>query len=262
MRDARQPDGVPMPKPPYSPVVVAGDLVFTAGQVAFDASGQLVDGGIVEQTRQAMQNLAACLDAAGCSMDDIVKTTVFLTDLATNFEACNEEYARHLNAPVPRPIDRRGGARVGAARRDRGRGSTARAVRRLEHRADGVDHPVVVIEHEEHASAIERGARVRDAERDGLAGAQLERRGQLADRVLIHQARHPHRIERAPIVTDAQWDGRLDVGGHVALPEADHRDVWLRARQDAPPRLDRRAGTADRAPRRTASRARTCRGRA
>ncbi len=100
MRDARQPDGVPVPKPPYSPVVVAGDLVFTAGQIAFDASGQLVDGGIVEQTRQAMQNLAACLDAAGSSMDDIVKTTVFLTDLA-NFEACNEEYARHLNAPYP-----------------------------------------------------------------------------------------------------------------------------------------------------------------
>ena len=100
MRDARQPDGVPVPKPPYSPVVVADDLVFTAGQVAFDASGQLVDGGIVEQTRQAMRNLAACLDAAGCSMDDIVKTTVFLTDLA-NFDACNEEYARHLNGPYP-----------------------------------------------------------------------------------------------------------------------------------------------------------------
>ena len=100
MRDARQPDGVPVPKPPYSPVVVAGDLVFTAGQVAFDASGRMVDGGIIEQTRRAMENLAVCLDAAGCSMDDIVKTTVFLTDLA-NFEACNEEYARHLNAPYP-----------------------------------------------------------------------------------------------------------------------------------------------------------------
>ncbi len=100
MRDARQPDGVPVPKPPYSPVVVAGDLVFTAGQIAFDASGQLIVGGIVEQTRQAMQNLAASLEAAGCLMDDIVKTTVFLTDLA-NFDACNEEYARHLNAPYP-----------------------------------------------------------------------------------------------------------------------------------------------------------------
>jgi 2-iminobutanoate/2-iminopropanoate deaminase len=100
MRDARQPDGVPVPKPPYSPVVLAGDLVFTAGQVAMDASGQIVGGGIVEQTRQVMNNLAACLGAAGCTMDDIVKTTVFLTDLA-NFEACNEEYARHLNAPYP-----------------------------------------------------------------------------------------------------------------------------------------------------------------
>ena len=100
MRDARQPDGVPVPKPPYSPVVVAGDLVFTAGQVALDASGRMVDGGIIEQTRRAMENLAVCLDEAGCSMDDIVKTTVFLTDLA-NFEACNEEYARHLNAPYP-----------------------------------------------------------------------------------------------------------------------------------------------------------------
>lgn len=89
-----------MPKPPYSPVVLAGDLVFTAGQVAMDASGTIVEGGIVEQTRQAMSNLAACLAAAGCSMDDVVKTTVFLTDLA-NFEACNEEYARHLNAPYP-----------------------------------------------------------------------------------------------------------------------------------------------------------------
>jgi len=100
MRDARQPEGVFVPKPPYSPVVVAGDLVFTAGQVAMDTSGQIVAGDIVEQTRQAMRNLAACLAAAGCSMDDIVKTTVFLTDLA-NFEACNEEYAHHLNAPYP-----------------------------------------------------------------------------------------------------------------------------------------------------------------
>ena len=99
-RDARQPEGVPVPKPPYSPVVVAGDLVFTAGQVAFDASGTLVAGGIVEQTQQAMRNLARCLEAVSCSLDDVVKTTVFLTDLA-DFEACNEEYARHFTPPYP-----------------------------------------------------------------------------------------------------------------------------------------------------------------
>jgi 2-iminobutanoate/2-iminopropanoate deaminase len=99
-RDARQPDALAVPKPPYSPVVVAGDLVFTAGQVAFDASGTLAAGGIVEQTRQAMENLATCLEAAGCSLDDVVKTTVFLTDLA-NFEGCNDEYARHFTPPYP-----------------------------------------------------------------------------------------------------------------------------------------------------------------
>lgn len=99
-RDARQPDALPVPVPPYSPVVVAGDLVFTAGQVAMDASGAIVAGGIVEQTRQVMQNLATCLEVAGCTMDDIVKTTVFLVDLA-DFAAFNEEYARHLSAPYP-----------------------------------------------------------------------------------------------------------------------------------------------------------------
>jgi 2-iminobutanoate/2-iminopropanoate deaminase len=99
-RQARQPDELPVPGPPYSPVVLAGDLVFTAGQVAMDASGAIVDGGIAAQTRQVMRNVAACLGAAGCAMDDIVKTTVFLTDLAS-FAAFNEEYAHHLAAPYP-----------------------------------------------------------------------------------------------------------------------------------------------------------------
>jgi 2-iminobutanoate/2-iminopropanoate deaminase len=99
-RDARQPAGLPVPVPPYSPVVVAGDLVFTAGQVAMTADGTIVPGGIVEQTRQVLGNVAAGLDAAGCSMDDVVKTTVFLADLA-DFAACNEEYARHFAEPYP-----------------------------------------------------------------------------------------------------------------------------------------------------------------
>jgi 2-iminobutanoate/2-iminopropanoate deaminase len=99
-RDARQPDGLPVPASPYSPVVLAGDLIFTAGQVAMDANGDIVGADIVEQTRQVMQNLRACLAAAGATTDDIVKTTVFLTDLA-NFEGFNAEYARHLSAPYP-----------------------------------------------------------------------------------------------------------------------------------------------------------------
>jgi reactive intermediate/imine deaminase len=99
-RDAIQPDDVPVPVPPYSSVVAAGDLVFTAGQVAMDRAGTIVPGGVAEQTEQVLRNVAACLAAAGCGMDDVVKTTVFLTDLA-DFPAFNEVYARHFARPYP-----------------------------------------------------------------------------------------------------------------------------------------------------------------
>jgi len=99
-REAIQPDGVPVPAPPYSPVVAAGDLVFTAGQVAMDRAGAIVAGGVAEQTEQVLHNLAACLSAAGCSMDDVVKTTVFLADLG-DFAAMNEVYARHVGDRPP-----------------------------------------------------------------------------------------------------------------------------------------------------------------
>lgn len=99
-RDAIQPGDVPVPVPPYSPVVIAGDLVFTAGQVAMDRSGTVVDGGVAEQTEHVLRNVAACLGAAGCGMDDVVKTTVFLADL-TDFPAFNEVYARHFARPYP-----------------------------------------------------------------------------------------------------------------------------------------------------------------
>ena len=99
-RDARQPEGMRPPRPPYSPVIVSGDLVFTAGQVAFDRDGNLVPGGIAEQTRQVLSNVAACLAAAGCGMDDVVKVGVFLADLG-DFEAFNREYATHFTAPYP-----------------------------------------------------------------------------------------------------------------------------------------------------------------
>jgi len=99
-RDAIQPDGVPVPVPPYSAVVVAGDLVFTAGQVAMDRSGAVVASGVAEQAEQVLRNVAACLAAAGCGMDDVVKTTVFLADLA-DFPAFNEVYGRHFARPYP-----------------------------------------------------------------------------------------------------------------------------------------------------------------
>jgi 2-iminobutanoate/2-iminopropanoate deaminase len=99
-RDARQPEGVARPVLPYSPVVVTGDLLFTAGQVALDARGDLVAGGIEEQTAQVLDNLARCLDTAGCSMEDVVKVTVFLADLA-DAEGYNRVYATRFAPPYP-----------------------------------------------------------------------------------------------------------------------------------------------------------------
>jgi 2-iminobutanoate/2-iminopropanoate deaminase len=99
-RDALFPDGLVRPKAPYSPVVVSGDLVYTAGQVAFDASGTLVAGGIAEQTTKVLANLRACLLAAGCTLDDVVKVNVFLVDLA-EFDSFNEVYRAAFAEPYP-----------------------------------------------------------------------------------------------------------------------------------------------------------------
>ena len=99
-RDALFPEGLAVPTAPYSPVVRSDGHVFTAGQVGFDASGTLVPGGIAEQTRQTLANLAACLRAAGCTLDDVVKVNVFLVDLA-DFDAFNEAYRSAFAAPYP-----------------------------------------------------------------------------------------------------------------------------------------------------------------
>lgn len=86
---------------PYSQGVQVGNLVFTAGQAAVDpATGQLVAGNIEEQTRQTLRNLQAILEAAGCSMADVVKTTVFLTDI-NDFQAMNRVYAEFFPVAPP-----------------------------------------------------------------------------------------------------------------------------------------------------------------
>ena len=100
MRDARQPAGVAVPAAPYSPVVVSGDHVFTAGQVASGPEGRIVDGGIEEQTRQVLDNVERCLGAAGATLDDVVKVTAFLADLG-DFAAYNAVYAERFSAPYP-----------------------------------------------------------------------------------------------------------------------------------------------------------------
>jgi len=86
---------------PYSQGIVAGELVFVSGQLGIDpAQGQVVEGGIVPQTEQVMQNLGAILAAAGSSLDDVAMTSIFLIDLQ-DFQAMNEVYARHLTEPYP-----------------------------------------------------------------------------------------------------------------------------------------------------------------
>jgi 2-iminobutanoate/2-iminopropanoate deaminase len=86
---------------PYSQAIISGDLVFASGQVPLDpATGALVDGGVSEQTEQALRNVQSVLEEAGSGLDRVLKTTVFLTDLGS-FGAMNEVYARHFTAPYP-----------------------------------------------------------------------------------------------------------------------------------------------------------------
>ena len=86
---------------PYSQAIVAGGFLFTAGQIALDpASGKIVDGGIVEQTKRVFANLGAVLAAAGVTWDHVVKTTVFLADLG-DFPTVNEIYAAQVGAARP-----------------------------------------------------------------------------------------------------------------------------------------------------------------
>ena len=86
---------------PYSQAIEAGGIVFCSGQVGLDpADGQLVSGGVEEQAERVLRNLGAVLDAAGLAFADVVKTTVFLADLA-DFEQMNAVYGRFFTDPWP-----------------------------------------------------------------------------------------------------------------------------------------------------------------
>jgi 2-iminobutanoate/2-iminopropanoate deaminase len=86
---------------PYNQAIRIGDLVFVAGQIGIDlATGELAGPAIEEQTDQVLKNMAAILEAAGSSLDRLVKTTVFLIDLE-DFSGMNEVYARHVGDRPP-----------------------------------------------------------------------------------------------------------------------------------------------------------------
>ena len=99
-RDAIRTTGAPAAIGPYSQGIAAGQLVFCSGQLGLDpTTGELVEG-MEAQAERALLNLTAVLDAAGCTWADVVKTTLFLADIA-DFGAVNAVYARHMPDPPP-----------------------------------------------------------------------------------------------------------------------------------------------------------------
>ncbi|WP_248929104.1 RidA family protein [Paenibacillus hamazuiensis] len=85
---------------PYSQAMKVGNLIFTSGQIPLGLDGQVVQGGIVEQTHQVFRNLQAVLEAAGATLGQVVKATVFIKDM-NQFAALNEVYASYFGDHKP-----------------------------------------------------------------------------------------------------------------------------------------------------------------
>jgi 2-iminobutanoate/2-iminopropanoate deaminase len=101
VREALSTPNAPAAIGPYSQAIKAGGFLFVSGQIPLDPrTGTIVEGGIAAQTHQVLQNLAAILTAAGISFDRVVKTSVYLQDMA-DFSAMNEVYASYFAAPAP-----------------------------------------------------------------------------------------------------------------------------------------------------------------
>ena len=100
MKKAFFTEKAPHPVGPYSQIVQAGGFLFLAGQIPLTSSGTMVEGDAIAQARQVMENLKAVLEAAGAGMNQVVKTTIFLADLA-DFETVNKVYAEYFQEPYP-----------------------------------------------------------------------------------------------------------------------------------------------------------------
>ena len=99
-RQAISSEGAPAALGPYSQAIVAGGFVFCSGTAGIDPATGAIPPGIEAQTEQALLNLGAVLAAAGASMADLVKTTIFYADV-NDFERLNAVYARHMPDPPP-----------------------------------------------------------------------------------------------------------------------------------------------------------------
>ncbi len=94
-------ENAPKPIGPYSAGVAFGNLIFTAGQLGIDPkTGEIVQGGIQAETRQALENIKNLLEAGGSSLDQVVKTTVYLRDMA-DFSQMNAVYAEFFTGNFP-----------------------------------------------------------------------------------------------------------------------------------------------------------------
>ncbi|MFA5140730.1 MAG: RidA family protein [Elusimicrobiota bacterium] len=95
-----QSDKAPKAVGPYSQAIRAGDWLFLSGQLPMDSAGNMAEGGVREQTRQVLGNLRAVLESAGLHMRDVVKTTVYMTDLS-KFAEMNQVYGEAFESPFP-----------------------------------------------------------------------------------------------------------------------------------------------------------------
>jgi 2-iminobutanoate/2-iminopropanoate deaminase len=101
MKTIIQTDKAPAPIGPYSQAVQAGNMLFISGQIAIDpASNQLIDGGIQDEAKQVMKNLEAVLSSAGFTFENVVKTSIFLSDM-NHFAEVNEIYGSYFNSDFP-----------------------------------------------------------------------------------------------------------------------------------------------------------------
>jgi 2-iminobutanoate/2-iminopropanoate deaminase len=101
MKTAINTANAPQPKGmPYSQAIVSGNIVFTAGQIPLTPEGKILDGTTEEQVHQTMNNLKEILSAAGVNFNDVVKTTIYVTDMSI-YPIVNEIYGSYLRPPYP-----------------------------------------------------------------------------------------------------------------------------------------------------------------
>lgn len=100
MKEVYVTDKAPRPVGPYSQVIKAGGFLFLAGQIPLTSENVMNEGDVAAQAHQVMKNLQAVLEKAGATLNQVVKTTIFLADL-NDFEAVNQVYAQYFQEPYP-----------------------------------------------------------------------------------------------------------------------------------------------------------------